>query len=405
MVADLHRAAGSPEDDVPHGQAHVSRVGHGRAEARGLHVGALTHDDRLVRGAGVGEVVEQDLEEVVVDDGGVGYAHLVQLERPRPPERHLLEANEVRLGAGDLSGEETRPGGEAGLVDDGARHVRGHSEGCNDLLRCGGGRLGVQCRLQGSVDVRPEVEVAGHHRDRGAGWCRCCLRGPRYGDDMHRCDGGCESGSKGHSAHRVPPRRERCTRSCRVGGGPRRWLRTDVQGAADWRCARQRASPEAGKRWLAAPGGRCPGWRQVGGGRTRRLPDVPNGSSRGPRGAAAVLIGLQALALVGFAAYYLYELTIGEGSDATRVLMSALLILLGGVALALVALGWVRGASWPRTPTIVWNVLLVPVGVGLIQGDRALVGWTVVIVAVGATLAALGARDPDAVAPGTDSTS
>lgn len=118
-----------------------------------------------------------------------------------------------------------------------------------------------------------------------------------------------------------------------------------------------------------------------------------------------MLIGLQALALVGFAAYYVYELTIGEGSDATRVLMSALLILLGGVALALVALGWVRGASWPRTPTIVWNVLLVPVGVGLIQGDRALVGWTVVIVAVGATLAALGARDPDAVAPGTDSTS
>jgi hypothetical protein len=118
-----------------------------------------------------------------------------------------------------------------------------------------------------------------------------------------------------------------------------------------------------------------------------------------------VLTGLQALALVGFAVYYVYELVIGEGSDATRVLMSAVLILLAGVALSLVALGWVRGASWPRTPTMVWNVLLLPVGVGLIQGDRALVGWTVVIVAVGATLAALGARDPDAVTPGADSTS
>src|SRR5918995_3060474 len=82
MVADLHRAAGSPEDDVPHGQARVSRVGHRRAEARGLHVGALTHDDRLVRGAGVGEVVEQDLEEVVVDDGGVGYAPLSSSSGP-----------------------------------------------------------------------------------------------------------------------------------------------------------------------------------------------------------------------------------------------------------------------------------------------------------------------------------
>ena len=118
-----------------------------------------------------------------------------------------------------------------------------------------------------------------------------------------------------------------------------------------------------------------------------------------------MLTGLQALALVGFAAYYVYELAIGEGSDATRVLMSALLILLGGAALALVALGWVRGASWPRTPTVVWNVLLLPVGVGLIQGDRALVGWTVVIVALGAVLAALGVREADAVAPGTDSAS
>ena len=118
-----------------------------------------------------------------------------------------------------------------------------------------------------------------------------------------------------------------------------------------------------------------------------------------------MVTGLQALALVGFAVYYVYELAIGEGSDATRVLMSALLILLGGVALALVALGWVRGASWPRTPTIVWNVLLVPVGVGLIQGGRTVVGWTVVVVALGATLAALGAREPDAVAPEADSTS
>ena len=40
--------------------------------------------------------------------------------------------------------------------------------------------------------------------------------------------------------------------------------------------------------------------------------------------------GLQALALAGFAVYYVVELVLGEGSDATRVLMSALLILVGG---------------------------------------------------------------------------
>ena len=84
--------------------------------------------------------------------------------------------------------------------------------------------------------------------------------------------------------------------------------------------------------------------------------------------------------------------------------MSALLILLFGVALALVALGWLRGGSWPRTPTIVWNVLLLPVGVGLIQGTQALVGWTLVIVALGAALAAVAGRDDDAVESGADIT-
>jgi hypothetical protein len=132
---------------------------------------------------------------------------------------------------------------------------------------------------------------------------------------------------------------------------------------------------------------------------------VPNRPSRGARGVAGLLTGLQALALVGFAAFYVYELAIGEGSDATRVLMSAVLILVGAVALAVVCRGWVRGAAWPRTPTIVWNLLLVPVGVGLIQGNRALVGWGVVVMAVACTLAAIAVRDGHDVGAGQDSTS
>ena len=87
-----------------------------------------------------------------------------------------------------------------------------------------------------------------------------------------------------------------------------------------------------------------------------RVDAVPDPSSRGPRRLAALLTGLQALALAGFAVYYVVELVLGEGSDAIRVLMSALLILLGGVGLGLLARGWLGSAQWPRTPTLVWNV-------------------------------------------------
>jgi hypothetical protein len=131
---------------------------------------------------------------------------------------------------------------------------------------------------------------------------------------------------------------------------------------------------------------------------------VPDGSSRGARRVAAVLVGLQALALVAFAGFYVYELAIGEGSDPARVLMSALLILLGGVALAVVCRGWVRGAAWPRTPTIVWNLLLLPVGIGLIQGNQWLVGWAVVAVGVVATSAAIAVRDRDEADSGASTT-
>ena len=128
---------------------------------------------------------------------------------------------------------------------------------------------------------------------------------------------------------------------------------------------------------------------------------MPEGPSRGPRRLAALLIGVQALTLAGFAAFYVYELVIGEGSDAARVLMSALLILVGAIALSLLARGWLGEGAWPRTPTIVWNALLLPVGLGLVQGNRVVVGWLVILVAVLTIVAAWVARQDDAeVIPG-----
>lgn len=130
------------------------------------------------------------------------------------------------------------------------------------------------------------------------------------------------------------------------------------------------------------------------------MPDAP---LRGSRRLAALITGLQCLALAGFAVFYVVELVLGEGSDATRVVMSAVLILVGAVGLGIVARGWLGSAQWPRTPTIVWNAILLPVGLSLVQNTRVLVGWTVIGVALVAIVAAWVARDPDTeVLPGRD---
>lgn len=130
---------------------------------------------------------------------------------------------------------------------------------------------------------------------------------------------------------------------------------------------------------------------------------MPDTRSRAPRRLCALLGGLQALVLAGFAVYYVVELALGEGSDTVRVVMSALLILIGAAGLGWLSRGWLGDASWPRTPTIVWNAILLPVGISLVQGTRVAVGWVVLVVAVVGIGAAWVARDPETeVLPGRD---
>lgn len=103
---------------------------------------------------------------------------------------------------------------------------------------------------------------------------------------------------------------------------------------------------------------------------------------------AGVLCALQALTLVGFVVFYLVELVRGASDDPTRVVMSAVLIAVFAALLGLVARAWLRGANWPNTPTIVWNVLLLPVSWSLIQGGWAAVGIPLLVVALAAVVSA-----------------
>jgi len=117
-----------------------------------------------------------------------------------------------------------------------------------------------------------------------------------------------------------------------------------------------------------------------------------------PHLVAAVLSAAQGLLLLGFLAFYLYELVLGEGDDPGRVVMSAALMGVVGVALLAAARAWARAASWPRTPTIVWNLLLLPVAWSMWGGGfwGAIPLASAAVVGVAAGLAAREDHGPSA---------
>jgi hypothetical protein len=98
---------------------------------------------------------------------------------------------------------------------------------------------------------------------------------------------------------------------------------------------------------------------------------------------AGAVVALQALALAVFAVYYLVEFVRGSGGEAARVLSSVVLIAVFAAGLALLA----RGHPSVRTPTVVWELLLLPVGVGLVQSGQVVVG---VLVLLGSAVCLVG---------------
>ncbi len=85
---------------------------------------------------------------------------------------------------------------------------------------------------------------------------------------------------------------------------------------------------------------------------------------------AAGVSAIQGLALVGFVGFYIYEIAQGAADDLGRAVMSCVLFVVFAWGLFALARGWLRDLPWPRTPTIVWNVLLLPVAWSMSQADR-----------------------------------
>ncbi len=122
-----------------------------------------------------------------------------------------------------------------------------------------------------------------------------------------------------------------------------------------------------------------PSWGLAG---VPATPSVP-GAAR----LAAVLLWAQVVVIAGFVAYFAIEFALGQASDAAAVLTSLSVFVLGAVGLSLLARAWLSGSRWPRTPTLVWQALLLPIGWSLAQTHH----WLVAAAVLGVGVAGLAA--------------
>lgn len=125
-------------------------------------------------------------------------------------------------------------------------------------------------------------------------------------------------------------------------------------------------------------------------------PDVSRPAPRGARLVAALVTLAEALVLLGFVAFYVYEISVGASESITSATMSAVLILVFAVLLLALASAWRRAADWARTPTLLWNALLLPVAWSLHESGRTLVAVGVAVLAVVGVAAALASPPRDA---------
>jgi hypothetical protein len=96
-----------------------------------------------------------------------------------------------------------------------------------------------------------------------------------------------------------------------------------------------------------------------------------------PLRAAAAVVALEGLTLVGFAVYVAVA---GTGRAAN---IAALAAFAGGagVLLGLLARAVAGAHTWARSPVVVVQIVFLPVGVSLIQAGRGVVGAAVLVLA------------------------
>ena len=106
------------------------------------------------------------------------------------------------------------------------------------------------------------------------------------------------------------------------------------------------------------------------------------------RPVGAAVTGALTLALLGLVGFYVYELGIGASDSPVRVVMSIVLFLLFAAAGAAMTRAWLRGLTWPATPTLVVGALLLPTAWTVVQAGQVVPG--LVLGLLGGTGVAVG---------------
>jgi hypothetical protein len=97
-----------------------------------------------------------------------------------------------------------------------------------------------------------------------------------------------------------------------------------------------------------------------------------------------ILLGVE-LVLVGAAAVYLViELLIDTPQSLPSAIAILVLTVLAAIWLATIILHTMRGRSWTRGATVVWQVLQASIGIGTMQGlfPRPDLGWPLIILSL-----------------------
>ncbi len=115
----------------------------------------------------------------------------------------------------------------------------------------------------------------------------------------------------------------------------------------------------------------------------RPTPQRGGGSARPPLlTAVAALVALEAVLLVGGAAYLVHGLLVEDAAAPVAAVALAATALVFAVAVAFCARGLLQRAGWARSPVLVWQVLQLAAGWPAVTGGSPWLGVLLVVPAV-----------------------
>lgn len=114
-----------------------------------------------------------------------------------------------------------------------------------------------------------------------------------------------------------------------------------------------------------------------------------------PRLIAVGVSGLEGVVLVVLGLFSFVRIADGRADDSVSAALMGALALLAGAALVRAAWALWRGARWPRSPSLVWQLIMLPVGYSLLDTDRP-IGTALLVAAVAAIVSLLALERDDA---------